>query len=261
VAGEPEMSAELEFKPRLLGIVCNWCCYGGADLCGVSRFQYPPFIRLIRVMCSGRVDLAHIFRAFSNGMDAVFVGGCHINDCHYVTEGNYDALGMVKLCKKLLGHIGVNPDRLRLEWVSAGEGIRFANIMNEYGTQVQKLGPLGRSEGLAKDELAFRLQAVARLVPYLRLVQTERLRVSPRTEAEYVRFFGSAEFDRLFDELVAEKLAVSRITLLLGQGPLSSGGIAERLGLSPSEVSKHLKSSSKQGLVKYDVDRRCYCLA
>jgi len=255
------MSTELEFRPRLLGIVCNWCCYGGADLCGVSRFQYPPFIRLIRVMCSGRVDLGHIIRAFSNGMDGVFVGGCHINDCHYVTEGNYDALGMVKLCRRLLGHIGVNPERLRLEWVSAGEGIRFANIMNEYGAQVQHLGPLGKSEGIGKDELKFRLRAVARLVPYLRLVQTERLRVTPRTEAEYTRFFGSAEFDRLFDELVVDKLAMSEIMLLLAERPLSAGEISERLGLSPSEVSRHVRSSARQGLLRYDVNRRSYCLA
>ena len=133
VRSEPRVSTELEFKPRMLGIICNWCCYGGADLCGVSRFQYPPFIRLLRVMCSAWVDMAHIFRALSKGLDAVFIGGCHLNDCHYVTNGNYDALSMVQICKRLLAHTGVNPDRVRLEWVSAGEGIRFANIMNEYG--------------------------------------------------------------------------------------------------------------------------------
>ena len=110
------------FKPRILGIICNWCCYGGADLCGVSRFQYPPYIRLIRVMCSARVDLAHILLAFATGQDAMFVGGCHLDDCHYITNGNYDALSVVTIAKKLLEHIGVNPDRLRLEWVSAGAG-------------------------------------------------------------------------------------------------------------------------------------------
>jgi len=122
------MGTGSEFNSKLLGMICNWCCYGGADLCGVSRLQYPP---QIRVMCSARVDLAHIFRAFSNGVDGVFIGGCHINDCHYITNGNYNALGMVKICKKLLEYIGINPERLRLEWVSAGEGIRFANIMRE----------------------------------------------------------------------------------------------------------------------------------
>ena len=255
------MSTELEFKPRMLGIICNWCCYGGADLCGVSRFQYPPFIRLVRVMCSARVDLAHIFRAFSKGMDAVFVGGCHLNDCHYVTNGNYDALSMVQICKKLLKHIGVNPERLRLEWVSAGEGIRFANIMNEYGAQVQKMGPLGKGEGMDLKELKFKLEAATRLIPYIKLVQTERLRVPVRTEEAYHKFFSSKEFDRLFDELVIDKLAISQIMLLLGEKPLSTGEISKRLGLSPSEVSRHVKSSSKQGLVRYDVNRRRYSLA
>ncbi|HPP06882.1 MAG TPA: hydrogenase iron-sulfur subunit, partial [Syntrophorhabdaceae bacterium] len=138
-----------KFKPKMVGIICNWCCYGGADLAGVSRFQYPTYIRLIRVMCSGRVDLKHIFLAFETGHDAVFVGGCHINDCHYNPEGNYDALSMVSFCKKLLEYIGINPDRLRIEWVSAGEGIRFADIMNEYSKQIEALGPLGHAEGLS----------------------------------------------------------------------------------------------------------------
>jgi len=255
------VSTELEFKPRMLGIICNWCCYGGADLAGVSRFQYPPFIRLVRVMCSARVDLTHIFRAFSKGLDAVFVGGCHLNDCHYVTNGNYDALGTVHLCKKLLKHIGVNPERLRLEWVSAGEGIRFANIMNEYGAQIQKLGPLGKDEGMDRKELKFQLDAAARLVPYIKLAQMERLRVPLRTEAAYHAFFSSEEFDRLFDELILDKLALSQIMSLLGEKPRSTQEIAETLRLSSSAVSHHMKNSSKQGLIKYDVNRGCYCLA
>jgi F420-non-reducing hydrogenase iron-sulfur subunit len=255
------VSGELEFKPRMLGIICNWCCYGGADLCGVSRFQYPPFIRLVRVMCSGRVDLAHIFRAFTNGMDAVFVGGCHLNDCHYVTAGNYDALGMVKLCHGLLAHIGLRPERLRLEWVSAGEGIRFANIMNEYGAQVQQLGPLGKGEGIDPGDLALRLAAVTRLIPYFRLVLAERLTPAVRTEEGYARFFDGGEYDALFRELVLDKLAASRILLLLRDGPLSTAQIAERLGLRPSEVTQQMKSSSRRGLVRYDVGCGGYALA
>ncbi|MBN1772510.1 MAG: hydrogenase iron-sulfur subunit [Deltaproteobacteria bacterium] len=257
------MSAELEFRPKMLGIVCNWCCYGGADLCGVSRFQYPPFIRLVRVMCSGRVDLAHILRAFANGMDAVFVGGCHINDCHYVTEGNYDAIAMVEVCRELLRRIGLRPERLRLEWVSAGEGIRFAGIMNEYAAQVQKLGPLGQAEGEGLDqaELRLRLEAATRLVPFARLALTGRLRPGVRTEEAYRRFFAGEEFRRLFDELVGDRLAVSRILLLLRERPRSTAELAARLGWSASEVSRHVKSSSKQGLVRFDVARGCYSLA
>lgn len=106
------MGTGFEFKPRIVGFLCNWCCYAGADLCGVSRYQYPPYIRVIRVMCSGRVDPAFMLRAFSNGTDGVFIGGCWPGECHYATEGNYDALSRVSLYKKLLEYIGVNPENL-----------------------------------------------------------------------------------------------------------------------------------------------------
>jgi F420-non-reducing hydrogenase iron-sulfur subunit len=259
--------SSLKSKPRILGIICNWCCYGGADLCGVSRFQYPPYIRLIRVMCSARVDMAHILLAFLTGQDAVFVGGCHLDDCHYITNGNYDALSNVLLCKKLLEHIGVNPERLRLEWVSAGEGIRFANIMNEFGKEVEELGPLGWSEKIDKNVLKFKLEALAKLVPYIKLVQTEKLRVpltrrvSGESEENYKKFFMSDEVNRIIQDTIVEKLSISRIISLLGEGPLSTGKMAEILGMTPSEVSRHINASSRQGLVRYDGDRKCYALA
>jgi coenzyme F420-reducing hydrogenase delta subunit len=202
------MAAGQPFEPRILGFLCNWCCYAGADLAGVSRFQYPPNIRVIRMMCSGRVDPAHIFRAFSTGLDAVFIGGCHLNDCHYVTHGNYDALAMLHVCNKLLEHIGLNPERLRLEWVSAGEGIRFAGIMNEFVPRIEKLGPLGKGEGLEEKELKFKLEAVTKLIPYIKLVQSEKLRVPVRTEEAYHTFFTSEEFNRIFNELISNKLAL-----------------------------------------------------
>ena len=253
--------------PRMIGIICNWCCYGGADLCGVSRFQYPPYIRLIRVMCSARVDLAHILRAFSNGADGVFVGGCHLNDCHYVTNGNYDALGMARICSKLLALVGVNPERFRLEWVSAGEGVRFASIMNEFGPRVQKLGPLGSSEGIAPEELRLKLEAATRIVPYLRLALAEKLqaprrfRASADPQAGLDAFFASEEFATLFEATVADKLVVSEILLLLRRKPLSTAEIAKYLRLRPAEVSRHMNASSRQGLVRFDAGRGCYSLA
>jgi len=237
------MAAGQPFEPKILGFLCNWCCYAGADLAGVSRFQYPPNIRVIRLMCSGRVDPAHIFRAFLTGLDAVFIGGCHLNDCHYVTHGNYDALAMVHICKKLLEHIGLNPERLKLEWVSAGEGIRFASIMNEFVPRIEKLGPLGKGEGIDEQELKFKLEAIARLIPYIKLVQSERLK-PVKTEDAYHEFFTGEEFNRLFDELIADKLALSQIALLLREKPLSIREISETLGLSPSEVSRYLKASA-----------------
>jgi F420-non-reducing hydrogenase iron-sulfur subunit len=261
------MGSGPELTPKLLGIICNWCCYGGADLCGVSRLQYPPHIRLIRVMCSARVDLAHIFRAFANGVDGVFIGGCHLNDCHYITNGNYNALGMVKICKRLLALAGVNPERLRLEWVSAGEGVRFAGIMNEFSPRIQRLGPLGKGEGVEVAELKFKLQAAARLIPYIKLVERERLRAplflraASDPQEAYGQFFSSEEMDRLFAETVEEKFIMSQIMLLLREQPLSTGEISERLGLSPSDVSRHLNCSSRFGLIRYDAEQKRYAHA
>ncbi len=249
------------FKPRIVGFLCNWCCYGGADLCGVSRFQYPPYIRVIRVMCSGRVDPAFVLRAFSNGVDGVFIGGCHINDCHYNTEGNYDAFGMVQMLKKLLEHIGIDPERLRLEWVSAGEGIRFAEIMNEYGNKIKGFGPIGEKEELTEVQLKSRIDALTRLIPYLKLVERERLRPEIRTEEGYSKYFASDDFNRLFRELVVDKLAMAQIMSILRNNPLPTVKIAEILGMTPSEVSGHMNSATKHGFVRYDVSQNCYTLA
>jgi F420-non-reducing hydrogenase iron-sulfur subunit len=246
----PEM--EHDFQPKMIGFVCNWCCYGGADLCGVSRFQYPPHIRLIRVMCSARVDLNHILRAFSVAQDGVFVGGCHFCDCHYVTNGNFNAFSMVQVAKKLLANLGIHPERLRLEWVSAGEGIRFANFMNEFSAQVQKMGPLGKAEGMEGSDLKRNLEAARRLVPYIKLLLTQKLNVLERTEEAYRGFFASEAFDRLFEESIARKLAMSRILTLLRERPLSVGAISELLHLKPAAVSIHLDEALRRGLVCYD---------
>ncbi|MCL0088866.1 hydrogenase iron-sulfur subunit [Dehalococcoidia bacterium] len=245
------MGTGFEFKPRILGFLCNWCCYAGADLAGVSRYQYPPHIRVIRLMCSGRVDLAFILRAFSNGTDGVFIGGCWLGECHYITEGNYDALSMMHLCRKLLEHIGVNPDRLRLEWVSASEGIRFAEIMNDFTRKLKELGPLGIGEGRDVNGLKLKLEAARNLVPYIKLVERERLRVHFDTEDEYNEFFTSDEVNWLFDELIGDKLSLSQIMLLLRERPLSTGEISEILGLSLSEVSRHLNISARKGLTRF----------
>jgi coenzyme F420-reducing hydrogenase delta subunit len=206
-------------------------------------------------MCSGRVDLAFIFRAFAKGADGVFIGGCHLNDCHYVPEGNYDALGNTLMAKRILEHAGVNPDRLRLEWVSAGEGIRFADIMNEFSLKVKNLGPLGSSEAVDAAELRSRLEGATQLVPYIKLVERERLRVPVRTDEGYRTFFASDEFNELFNGLVLEKLTMSRIMAFLRARPVPAGEISEGLGLNPAEVARHLDDLVEQGLLRFDENR------
>ncbi len=195
------MSAELQFEPKIIGFVCNWCSYAGADLCGVSRYQYPPYIRLIRVMCSGRVDMAFVLQAFSRGIDGVFIGGCWLGDCHYITEGNYDALTMMHLCRRLLEHVGLNPERLRIEWISASEGIRFAEIMKDMAATVTELGPLGEGEGVDKDELRSGLDRIIRLTPYIKLVKKDKLSIRLANMDEYKNLFTKEEIDQLLREV------------------------------------------------------------
>lgn len=133
--------SEKDFEPIIVGFLCNWCSYAGADLAGVSRIQYPPNIRVIRVMCSGRVDPAFILEAFKNGADGVLVAGCHLpSDCHYLA-GNFKALRRVVLLRKILKEFGIEPERLWLEWVSASEGDKFARVVTEMVKEIKKLGP------------------------------------------------------------------------------------------------------------------------
>ena len=158
-------------------------------------------------------------------------------------------------------HIGLNPARLMIEFMSGGEGILFAEVMNDIGKKVRELGPLGKSEGMDETALKAKLEAVTQLVPYLRLVERERLRVPFTSEEEFDAFFAGDEFSRLFKELIVDKLAITRIMLLLREGPLPTGKISEILGMTPSEVSRHMSSSSRQGLVRYDESRKRFALA
>jgi heterodisulfide reductase subunit A len=145
-----------EDGPNIVGFCCNWCSYAGADMAGVSRFQYPPNIRIIRTMCSGRVDPIWIIRTFLNGADGVFVSGCHPGECHYITGNNFTSERIQQL-RELLSAYGIDPRRLRLEWISASEGNRFAELVTEFTEEIKSLGPnhlrnnqCGRSIGVAE---------------------------------------------------------------------------------------------------------------
>ena len=130
------------WTPRIVAFFCNWCTYTAADLAGVSRLKYAANVRVIRLMCSGRVDPQFIAEAFAKGADGVLIGGCHPNDCHYV-EGNYKMLRRYRLLQRMLGDLGIEPDRVRLEWISAAEGEKVKGVINDMVEKVKKLGPLG----------------------------------------------------------------------------------------------------------------------
>ena len=129
------------YEPKIVAFYCKWCTSAGADLAGTSRMKYPPNVVGIRVMCSSRVDPEHILAAFQNGADGVLIGGCHAGDCHYVS-GNYQTLKRVTLLWTMMKDLNINPERLRLEWISASEGQKFTNTITEFTEHIRELGPL-----------------------------------------------------------------------------------------------------------------------
>jgi len=154
-------------------------------------------------MCSGRVDLEFIFRAFQNGMDGVFIGGCRLNECNYITQGNYDALNLVLLSRKIMAHIGMNPERLSVEFMSSGEGNLFTEVVDDFSKKVKALGPLGKGEEINKDELKFKLAEVRKLIPYIKIVERKKLASRLENPEEYDGLFTSDEIDKLFSEAVS----------------------------------------------------------
>ena len=139
------------FEPLIIGFTCNWCSYRAADLAGIARLKYPANVRLIRLMCSGRLDPSFVLKAFAGGADGVFITGCHPGECHYI-EQNYKTLRRVALTQRMLTQFGIEPERVKLVWASAAEGVRFADEVTKMVEQVRALGPLNWSEVAGDSE-------------------------------------------------------------------------------------------------------------
>lgn len=138
----PEEKNKKKWEPRIIAFFCNWCTYTAADLAGVSRFKYAPNVKVIRVMCSGRIDPQFILQSLASGADGVLIGGCHPGDCHY-SEGNYKMLRRFRLLQRILKSMGIEKERVRLEWISASEGEKVKTVINEMVDTIRELGPLG----------------------------------------------------------------------------------------------------------------------
>ena len=154
-------------------------------------------------MCSGRVDLEFVLRAFSNGMDGVLIAGCRLNECKYITHGNYHALNMVLLCKKIMERLGLNSDRLKIAFMSSAEGNVFAETVNDFGHKMRALGPLGKGEGIDQNELKSKLAEIRKLVPYIKLVKKEKLASRLENPEEYEKFYTREEIDKLLHEVIS----------------------------------------------------------
>jgi coenzyme F420-reducing hydrogenase delta subunit len=238
-----------EFSPKLVGFLCNWCSYAGADLAGVSRIQYPPNLRIIRVMCSGRVDPVILLQSLMDGVDGVLVLGCHPGDCHYIS-GNLFAEKKMKLTSNLLVKSGLHRDRLKLDWVSAAEGERFANIVTDFTNQIQSLGPLGEAEELDKEELTDRLSAVQSALSgeKLRWLVGRELNLLEEGNV-YGESMEGDEILEVIEENMDNEYTRSRILNMMKREPLSVKDVAGRLDMCPADVLRHIVAMENAGTV------------
>ncbi len=238
-----------EFEPRILGFLCVCCAYAGADLAGVSRFQYPPNHRTIMVRCSGRIDPVHVLRGFINRADAVMVLGCHPGDCHYAV-GNYYARVRVHALKHVLDLAGINPDRLLLDWVSASEGKRFANLIAEYTERVRGLGPVGQAEGLPWDALRDGLLAASDVMANerIRWLIGRKLEMLEKGDV-YDQVISEEAYDALLASTIDTEFLRSRLLLLAGDRPKSVKELAQETGVAARLVLPEVVALEQAGLI------------
>ena len=240
----------MTFEPKILGFLCNWCSYAGADLAGVSRIQYPPNMRVIRVMCSGRVDPVFIFKALLTGIDGVFVLGCHPGDCHYL-EGNYEAEKKFIMVQKFLKMVDFDK-RVRLDWVSASEGARFAQVVTEFIESIREQGPSPLSGENIDQELFDNLKAMENSVSSDRIrALVGRQRKITEVENEYGEKVPIDEFNAIFDEAIHDEFVRHRILLSLSTKVLSVKDLAAELKLDPSEILENMLTLKSRGEIDY----------
>lgn len=229
----------MSFEPKILGFLCNWCSYAGADLAGVSRIQYPPNVRVIRVMCSGRVDPEFIFEGFKVGIDGIIVMGCHPGDCHYL-EGNYEAEKKFNMAVELLKIIGFEK-RVRLEWVSASEGSRFADIITDFTANIKGLGPSPLGKGKRDAGLLLKLEALKQAAGNYRLrALVGRQRKLTEIANVYGELVPNEKFNSVFMPAIQNEYFRHWILLLLEEGSKSVKDLAKIVQLDTSEVLDHL---------------------
>ncbi len=232
----PDSEPEL----RIVGFLCNWCSYAGADLAGVSRFQYPPNIRIIRVMCSGRIDPFIVLEAFAQGSDGVFIGGCHPGDCHYL-DGNYQAERKMKMTRQLVKRAGLKPERLRMEWVAASEGERFAQLQRDFSKQIKELGPSPLSGEEPDEKLLENMNAAKLAALDFRL---RAIVAKERTIVEQGNVYGETKTQEEWDEFMADAISAEferkRLLGLIGEKPMSVKELAKEIELPTDKVLDHV---------------------
>lgn len=238
-----------DFQPKIVGFLCNWCSYAGADLCGVSRYQYPTNIRIVRVMCSTRISPHMVINVLREGADGVLLGGCHPGDCHYIT-GNYYTEKRFALMQKMLELAGLEPERIRLEWISASEGEKFSKVVSEFVSKIRELGPtpVKKDAGIAKKLEAaenaskrFRLRAlVAKEYNLLTKENVYEEMLDPERFREVMVAAADEEFER------------SMILALTTGASLSVKDLSKMIDVPTDRVLEHIVMLRQMNMVAMD---------
>ena len=238
-----------EFEPRIIAFLCNWCSYAGADLAGVSRYQYPTNTRAVRVMCSTRVSPSIVLELFRDGADGVLVTGCHPGDCHYI-NGNYYTTQRFELAKQLLGLTGMDAGRLRLEWVSASEGEKYARTVTEFTARIKQLGP---TPVTGDPSLALRLKAAIDASAEFRLkaLNAKEIKLLDKGNA-YGESVNKEVFDQMFTKAVADEYQRCLILQLARNAPLSVKELAKEIGESTERTLEHVVALRANNMLALD---------
>jgi len=229
----------MSFEPKLLGFLCNWCSYAGADLAGVSRIQYPPNMRVIRVMCSGRIDPKFIVQALELGIDGVYVMGCHIGDCHYL-EGNYEAVKKFEMTQKFLKLVDLD-NRVRLDWVSASEGVRYGEVVSKFVNDIRDLGPSPLSGDSPNKKLINKVKAIRLATGSNRMrALVGRERKITEEENVYGEKYPIKKYKEIMSMAIKEEYERHQILIALEDESKSVKVIASELNIDPSIVLEHV---------------------
>ena len=237
------------WEPHILGFLCNWCSYAGADLAGVSRFQYPPTVRIIRVMCSARVEPAFVLRALMRGVDGVLVLGCHFGDCHYIS-GNYRCRDRMEVIKELLNIVGIDPKRLHVGWVSAAEGQQFAQTVATFTEQLTEIGPLGKGKTENGNSIK------ENLIAAIGALSSDRIRwlIGERENlVEEKNVYGDRMSPEQYHQLLLASLTdeykCSKVEQTIKDKPLSVKEMASIANLEPREILPYINLLKDSGRV------------
>ena len=237
----------MAFEPKILSFLCNWCAYAGADLAGISRFQYPPNTRVIRVMCSGRVDPVFIPKAFLAGFDATLILGCHPGDCHYLT-GNFQAEKKINLTRKLFEMGGIGSERILLDWVSAGEGERFAQVVRQFVEKIRRIGPLPLDREMQERLQAIRASLDGEKIRWMVGKGPELL----EKENVYGERVPKEKIEEVIEGTIRDEFVKNRIMLLVGSKSLAAGEISKSLNLRLKDTLSYLISLVGEGRLGFD---------